>query len=79
MSVFPTVEGLLRYLVERDADLSDRVIVELRGRLSDQPDLDADSGALLVHPTEVVTRHPIDEERVADLRRRLAGSQAEEG
>jgi DnaJ-class molecular chaperone len=77
VSVFPTLEGLYRYLVEREAELGNSVIVELDGRLSDARDLDADSGALLIHPTEVITRHPIDGERVADLRVRLADLEAE--
>ena len=71
VSVFPTIGGLYRYLVERDADLDGSVIVELEGKLSDEPDLDADSGALLIHPTRVVTRHPVDSERMEDIRRRL--------
>ncbi|MFL5871347.1 MAG: hypothetical protein ACJ75R_09715 [Solirubrobacterales bacterium] len=72
VSVFPSLAGLYRYLVERELDLSRSAIVELAGELSDQPDLDADSGALLIHPTEVITRHAVDEERIADLRSRLA-------
>jgi hypothetical protein len=76
VSVFPSLAGLYRYLVERDFDFSDKVIVELEAELSDEPDLDADSGALLVHPTEVITAHPIDGERVADLRRRLAAERS---
>jgi|1186.fasta_scaffold437029_2 hypothetical protein len=77
VSVFPTIEGLYRYLVERDKNLEDMVIVELNGRLSDGVDLDGDCGALLIHPTQVVTRHPIDDERIADLRRRLGADREE--
>lgn len=72
VSVFPTQAGLYRYMVERDAELDDRVIVELEGELSDELDIDADSGALLLRPSAVVTRHPVDAERVRDLRERLA-------
>lgn len=71
VSVFPELAGLLRYLVEHDFDFEGSVIVELEGELSDEPDLDADQGALLVNPTRVVTRHAVDEERVRDLRRRV--------
>jgi len=71
VSVFPSLAGLYRYLVERDFDFEGKVIVELEGTLSDEPDLDGDSGALLVHPTEIVTQHGVDHERVDDLRRRL--------
>lgn len=71
VSVFPSPAGLLRYAVERDVDLDGSLIVELEGRLSDERDLDADEGALLVHPDELLTRHPIDRERVEAMRRRL--------
>jgi hypothetical protein len=70
VSVFPTIAGLYRYLVERDVEFTGTVIVELIGELSPEPDLDADRGALLVRPSEVVTRHRVDAQRVADLRRR---------
>lgn len=72
VSVFPTLAGLYRYLVEHGFEFENDVIVELEGELSDEPDLDADEGALLVHPTKIVTRHPIDFERVADHPRRPA-------
>jgi hypothetical protein len=74
VSVFPGLGGLYRYLAERDADLSGSVIVEVEGTLSDERDLDAERGALLVHPTEIITRHPVDHERLGDLRRRLRGA-----
>ena len=61
VSVFPTLGGLYRYLDERDADLSESVILELQGRLSADRDLDADAGALLIYPTAVISRRPIDE------------------
>jgi DnaJ-class molecular chaperone len=70
VSVFPTLGGLYRYLVGREFDFSDSVIVELRGDLCTEPDLDADEGALLVRPTDIVTQHPIDFERVAAVRER---------
>jgi hypothetical protein len=71
VSVFPTLGGLYRYLVERDFDFGGSVIVELEGRLADEPDLDADSGAVLVHPSDIVTVHAVDEERIAALASRL--------
>ena len=72
ISVFPSRAGLYRYLVENGGDLEDAEIVELDGDLSDDLDLDADYGALLVHPTRIVGRFPIDEERIEELRGRLA-------
>ena len=72
ISAFPSLDGLYRYLIERDADLNDSVVVELDAALSDDVDLDADCGAVLVHPTRVVARHPIDAARVNELRDELA-------
>ena len=59
MSVFPTVEGLHRYLAERDADLAGKEVVELCGHLSGDVDLDADAGALLVRPERIVGTRPL--------------------
>jgi hypothetical protein len=71
VSVFPTLGGLYRYLVAHNFDFSDAVVVELHGELSSEPDLDADEGALLVHPTEIVTQHAVDSERVEAVRKRI--------
>ncbi len=60
IAVFPSRAGLYRYLAERDADVGDRVLVELEGELSEDVDLDADAGALLVHPTRIVAVQPLD-------------------
>jgi hypothetical protein len=54
---FPTLEGLQRYLDERDADLSGYVFVEMEGELSEDRDLDADEGAILVFPRRIVGVH----------------------
>jgi hypothetical protein len=72
IAVFPTREGLYRYLAERNADVSDRVLVELEGELSDDGDLDADAGALLLLPREIVAVQPFDRSLVESIRRRLA-------
>jgi hypothetical protein len=71
VSVFPSLPGLYRYLVEREAELDGAVFLELAGKLSGERDLDADAGALLVRPTEIVARHDIDAAYVAALRERL--------
>ena len=70
VSVFPDENHLYRYLVNRNADLEDSVLVELEGTESVDEDFDADEGALLVHPTRIVDVRPLDIERV----RALAGS-----
>jgi len=68
VAVFPAREGLYRYLAERDAEVHGKVVVELEGRLSDERDLDADAGALLVHPERIVGIEPLDAELVAAIR-----------
>jgi hypothetical protein len=60
VSSFPTAAGLLRYLRERDADLSGDVFLELEGELSLDRDLDADDGAILVFPGRIIQRHEPD-------------------
>jgi hypothetical protein len=57
ISSFPTLPGLIRYLRERDTDLSGDVFLELEGKLSDDRDLDADEGAILIFPERIVAIH----------------------
>jgi hypothetical protein len=64
VSVFPSLEGLYRYIREREVDLDGCVVVELEGRLTQERDLDADAGALLVTPTRIVSRREIERKRV---------------
>ncbi|HEY0391515.1 MAG TPA: hypothetical protein VGC63_07395 [Solirubrobacterales bacterium] len=71
VAVFPTPEGLYRYLAERNANVIDRLIVEVEGRLADERDLDADAGALLVHPEAIGEVKPLDPELIARIRARL--------
>jgi hypothetical protein len=72
VSVFPTERGLHRYLLERGVDLEGYVVHVLEGRRSDDIDLDADAGALLVLPTGVVERRPIDRALVEEIGGRLS-------
>jgi hypothetical protein len=65
IAVFPAREGLYRYLAEKNAEVTGKVIVELRGRLSEERDLDADAGALLLLPDEIVAVEPLAPELVA--------------
>jgi hypothetical protein len=71
VSVFPTEEGLYCYLVEQEAELEDTIVVEVVGELSSDRDLEADSGALLVHPSAIMSCRPVDLTRIAALRERL--------
>ena len=61
IAVFPSREGLYRYLAwKNDSQIEGKVVVEVAGRLSDDCDLDADHGALLVFPERVVAVEPLD-------------------
>lgn len=60
VSVFPKVEGLYRYMLAHDADLDGCVVVELIGAPAADPDFDADEGALLILPSRICARHPLD-------------------
>jgi hypothetical protein len=72
VSVFPTVDGLYYYLAERDAHFHDKVVLELEGELSDDWDLDADAGALLIHPRRIVAARDPDAGRVDRFRALVA-------
>jgi hypothetical protein len=68
VAVFPKREGLYRYLAwKSDAGVEAQVVVEVAGELSDDCDLDADHGALLVFPERLVSVEPLDPETVASI------------
>jgi hypothetical protein len=70
VAVFPAREGLYRYLAEKNASVERKVVVELQGRLSDERDLDADAGALLLLPERIVETIPLDTGLIAAIRER---------
>jgi hypothetical protein len=70
IAVFPAREGLYRYLAEKNASVDGKVVVELEGRLSDERDLDADAGALLLLPDRIVETVPLDTRLIAGIRER---------
>jgi RecJ-like exonuclease len=71
VAVFPRREGLYRYLAwKNDAGVEGKVVVELAGRLSEDRDLDADHGALLVFPERLVAVEPLDAETIGAIRDR---------
>lgn len=70
VAVFPTREGLYRYLAERDDELGGKVVVEVAGELSEERDLDADTGALLVLPSAILAVDPLDVSLVESIRAR---------
>jgi hypothetical protein len=59
VSVFPSSEGLRRYLAERDVDVSGYAIVVLSGEPTGDLDLDADAGAMLIEPDRVLGMCPL--------------------
>lgn len=72
VAVFPAREGLYRYLAwKNDATLEGKVVVEVAGELSEDRDLDADHGALLVFPRELLSVEPLDAEVVASIAERI--------
>jgi hypothetical protein len=72
IAVFPAREGLYRYLAwKSDASVEGKVVVELVGEVSDDRDLDADHGALLVFPRELVSVEPLDAQVVRSIRDRI--------
>lgn len=73
VSVFPTLKGRYLYLAERGGTADGQVIVELDGALSDDVDLDADEGALLVKPERIVSVRPFHADLLADAAARVRG------
>jgi hypothetical protein len=53
------------------------VVVELAGNLSDDCDLDADHGALLIFPQQLVSVEPLDAEVVESIRQRTGEEAAD--
>jgi hypothetical protein len=78
IAVFPNREGLYRYLAWKGAEVEEKVVVELAGSLSEDRDLDADHGALLIFPDRIVTVEPLDAEAVRAIRRRTGVEEREE-
>jgi DnaJ-class molecular chaperone len=73
VSVFPDEEGLYRYMLRRRADLDGCVVLEIEGNESRDQDFDADEGALLVHPSRIADRRPLDQRLLERVREELAG------
>ena len=72
VSVFPDEDGLYRYMIKREGRLEGRQLVVLEGELSEDEDIDADEGALLVRPTRIVESRAVDLDCVHRLRDELA-------
>lgn len=64
ISVFPDEDGLYRYMAERDGDVSSAQLVVLEGEQTDDRDFDADEGAILIRPTQIVEVRPVDRDRL---------------
>jgi hypothetical protein len=73
IAAFPRKEGLYRYLAgEPEAQLEEKLVVELEGPISEERDLDADAGALLVCPERIVSVTALDPAVVDAIRAREA-------
>jgi hypothetical protein len=59
VSAFPRLIGLGSYLGAREVNLAGYVALELEAELSGDRDLDADEGAILVIPRQIVGRHSL--------------------
>lgn len=70
VSAFPTLEGLYHYMLLKETDLEECVIVELDAGPADDVDFDSDQGAMLVIPTEIVGCDSADEQLATDVRGR---------
>lgn len=70
VSVFPTVEGLYHYMLVKDADLAECVIVELEAEPAEDVDFDGDQGAMLVIPTEVLGCAGVDRRLATEIQPR---------
>lgn len=67
VSVMPTLEDLAGYLCQAGIPFdATSVVVAVRGYRADDEDEDAHLGALLIHPTEIVSVEPMTD-RLADL------------
>ena len=73
VSVFPDEDGLYRYMLKREGRLEGRLLVVLEGELSEDEDVDADEGALLVRPTRIVDARDVDMDCVRRLQEQLGG------
>lgn len=70
MSVFPTLEGLYHYMLAKHADLDDCMTIELEATRAPDVDFDADQGALLAIPTEIIACHRVDRALLARVQAR---------
>ena len=74
VSVCASLEDLYLYFCGRHAELTDRWVVELEGRESEEEDWDAADGAVLIYPTKVVSVTPLDPEEIYRREESIYGS-----
>jgi hypothetical protein len=67
VSVFPTIEGLYRYLLATEASPVG-MLVELDADPADEVDFDADQGAILVIPNTIERTRPIEPDALETIR-----------
>jgi DnaJ-class molecular chaperone len=68
ISVFPEEDGLYRYIAGRDGNVADAKLLLLEGEPTGDEDFDADEGAVLITPTNLVEVRDPDIARISELR-----------
>jgi hypothetical protein len=74
VSACRSVRELARYMEQSAGDLRGTVIIELDGDVSDDEDFDADAGALLILPEQIISVTPVAD--VPEFAEQLAWDQA---
>lgn len=71
VSVFPTIEGLYRYMLASDADVDDCLILEIDADPAGDVDFDADQGPMLVIPQKILGCAAVDHELARRMQERI--------
>lgn len=69
VSVCASIEDLRSYFSGRSASLDNTSLIVVEGDVSDE-DYDADDGAILIHPTQIVSVTPLTESPLHPLEKR---------
>ena len=71
VSVFPTIEGLYRYMLASDAEVDDCLILEIDVDPAGDVDFDADQGPMLVIPQKILSCAAVDHELARRMQERI--------
>lgn len=67
VSVCADIETLAAYFTSRSLNVAGDVLVELEGEESEDEDHDAADGALLIHPTRIVSVTPVEQSAIWEM------------